>query len=216
MTAFSSNPAIDLRGAILPDISVRAAAGSSDAAAVTRELRLVQRAQAGDTGAFRLLVESHQAMIHRLCLQWLGCEDDAGEACQDTFLKAWQALPAWQPRGRLGTWLYQIALNQCRDRARSRAARQKRATIPLDGLGTAPACPKASPDLAASRQGDMEKLQRGLLVLPESARAVLILCGVESMSYQEAAEVLKCSVRALEGRLYRARQQLLEWWERHP
>ena len=77
---------------------------------------MIRRAQAGDPGAFRSLVEAHQEMIYRLCVQCLQCEDDAREACQDTFLKSWQALPAWQPRGKLSTWLYQIALNQCRDR----------------------------------------------------------------------------------------------------
>ena len=210
MTAFSSSPEIE--SLTIPGT----AAAAPEAAPDTLEARLIRRAQAGDTAAFRSLVESHQEIIYRLCVQWLHCEDDAREACQDTFLKAWQALPAWQPRGKLSTWLYQIALNQCRDRAKSRTTRQRRATVTLDDLPAAPACPGASPDLAAARSGDMEKLQRGLALLPEPARAVLILCGMESLSYAEAAEVLHCSGRALEGRLYRARRQLMDWWERHP
>jgi RNA polymerase sigma factor (sigma-70 family) len=182
----------------------------------TQESRWVRRAQEGDTAAFRSLVEAHQQVIHRLCLRWLHCEDDAREACQDTFLKAWQALPAWQPGGKLATWLYQIALNQCRDRAKSKASRQRRATIPLTGIAEAPSCPHLAPDQAASRQGDLEKLQLGLSLLPDSARAPLILCALEGLSGKEAAAILKCSPRALEGRLYRARQQLLDWWNRTP
>lgn len=210
MTAFSSSPEIDLQ------VRLAAASPVAESAPDTQEARLIRRAQAGDTAAFRSLVESHQAMIFRLCVQWLQCGEDAREACQDTFLKAWQALPAWHPRGKFGTWLYQIALNQCRDRAKSRTTRQRRATVTLDHLPAAPACPGASPDLAAARSGDMEKLQRGLAQLPEPSRAVLILCGMESLSYAEAAEVLHCSPRALEGRLYRARRQLMDWWEEHP
>ena len=212
MTAFSANLGIKAllgREDIFP---------SSPAAAVpdTRECRLICRAQTGDCAAFRFLVEAHQEMIHRLCLQWLQCEDDAREACQDTFLKAWQALPAWQSRGKLSTWLYQIALNQCRDRAKSKSFRQRRATVPFSTLTSMPACPQPSPDVAAARAGDMEKLQRGLALLPEAYRIPLILCALEGLSYQEAATVVSCSLRALEGRLYRGRQMLLEWWNRQP
>ena len=210
MTAFSSSPEIDIL------TSPTAATTDLESVPDTLEARLIRRAQSGDTAAFRTLVESHQDMIYRLCVQWLTCGEDAREACQDTFLKAWQALPAWQPKGKLGTWLYQIALNQCRDRARSRTTRQRRATVTLDHLSATPACPGASPDLAAARSGDMEKLQRGLAHLPEPARAVLLLCGMESLTYAEAAGVLRCSERALEGRLYRARRQLMDWWNGHP
>jgi len=191
-------------------------ATSAQAATVpdTQESRLIRRAQAGDTEAFRTLVELHEDMIFRVCLQWLALEEDAREACQDTFLKAWQALPAWQPRARLSTWLYKIALNQCRDRARSRNFRQRQATTSFDQLTATPACPQASPDLAAIRHDDMLKLQRGLAALPEASRELLILCAMEGLSYQEAAFVLQCSPRAIEGRLYRARQLLLAWWNK--
>ena len=70
--------------------------------------------------------------------------------------------------------------------------------------------------MAATRTEDMEKLQRGLARLPDASRIPLILCAMEGLSYQEAATVLSCSPRALEGRLYRARQLLLEWWNRQP
>jgi RNA polymerase sigma-70 factor (ECF subfamily) len=70
--------------------------------------------------------------------------------------------------------------------------------------------------VAAARTGDMEKLQLGLALLPEASRIPLILCAIEGLSYQEAAAVLSCSRRALEGRLYRARQLLIEWWNQQP
>ncbi len=212
MTVFSANPAIESLLVIPGDLTSKHQAGFPD----TLECRLIRRAQAGDCAAFRSLVEAHQEMIHRLCVQWLQCEDDAREACQDTFLKAWQALPAWEPRGKLTTWLYQIALNQCRDRAKSKSFRQRRKTVSFSSLTTLPACPQPPPDLAAARTCDMEKLQRGLARLPEVSRLPLILCAIEGLSYQEAATVLSCSLRALEGRLYRARHLLLEWWNLQP
>ena len=119
-------------------------------------------------------------MIYRVCQQWLSCEEDSREACQDTFLKGWQAPPAWQPKARLSTWLYQIALNQCRDRAKSRPCRQWLATTHFESLPATPACPSASPDLATIRADDMVKLQQGLATLPASSREVLILCAMEA------------------------------------
>ena len=208
MTASSSSPALNAFFVPVAGGSVACPAAVPD----TLENRLIRRAQDGDPAAFRSLVETHQDMIHRVCRQWLVCEEDAREACQDTFLKAWQALPAWQPKARIATWLYQIALNQCRDRAKSRATRQRAATTHFDGLTATPVCPSASPDLAAIHADDIAKLQRGLAALPAASRELLVLCAMEGMSYQEAAIILNCSIRAIEGRLYRARHQLLEWW----
>ena len=74
--------------------------GTAEALPETLESRLIRRAQAGDTAAFRSLVESHQNLIYRLCVSCLLCEDDAAEVAQDAFLRAWQALPAWEPRAR--------------------------------------------------------------------------------------------------------------------
>lgn len=210
MTAFSNSPSLE---ALLIPLSADSAT-SPATIPDTWESRLIRRAQEGDASAFRSLVEAHQDMIHRVCLQWLCCGEDAREACQDTFLKAWQALPAWQPKARLSTWLYQIALNQCRDRAKSKAWRQRAATADFDRLPVPPACPSASPDVAAIRADDMVKLQHGLAMLPPASRELLILCAMEGLSYQEAAVILKCSPRAIEGRLYRARQRLMEWWNK--
>ncbi len=208
MTASSFSPSLDSLFRAQPETASDHATAPAD----SLESRLIRRAQAGDTAAFRTLVESHEHMVFRVCHQWLSIEEDAREACQDTFCKAWQALPAWEPRARLGTWLYQIALNQCRDRAKSRAFRQRLATTDYGQLTAPPACPHASPDLAAVRHDDMLKLQRGLALLPAASRELLILCAMEGLSYREAAIVLKCSPRAIEGRLYRARQLLLNWW----
>lgn len=197
-------------------------AGAAGAETVARplncphELRLIRDAQGGCQEAFRLLVERHQAMIHRLSAQWMPSAEDVSEICQDTFIKAWQALPAWQPKARFSTWLCRIALNLCRDRARSRASRQSRVTLPLASLAAPPVCGAVTPDAAAEHAGEVEKLRRGLAALPEGMREVLILRGIENLSQKEAAVILGCSERAVEGRLYRARQLLVEWWNSHP
>jgi RNA polymerase sigma-70 factor (ECF subfamily) len=59
----------------------------------------------------------------------------------------------------------------------------------------------------------MQKLERGLAVLPEKLRAVLMLTTMEGLSHEECAQVMNCSTRGVEGRVYRARQMLLKWWD---
>jgi len=175
---------------------------------------LISAAQAGDAAAFRELVSLHQEPILRFCIHWLRDASDAQEAAQDTFVRAWQALDRFENRGRFTHWLYRIALNVCRDRHKSKASRQRRETASLGGGESPLACHRPAPDEVLARSGDLQKLQRGIALLPERLRVVLILCAQEGLSHEECAEVLNCSSRAIEGRLYRARKELLDWWNR--
>lgn len=173
-----------------------------------RETAEIKAARSGCEESFRRLVERHQHRIHRLCFHYLGNEDDALEACQDTFVRAYRALPRFQPRARFSTWLHRIALNQCYDRLRRR-----RAMVPLEGID--PPCRRGSPAEAAAHSADLGMLADGLAALPPRLQKVLVLTCLEGLSHAECAEILKCSERAIEGRLYRARQRLAGWWERH-
>lgn len=189
--------------------------GGVFAASVTSqdaEAALVIRAAAGDSAAFRLLVERYQGDVFRCCLHWLGSREDAQEASQDAFVRAWQALPDYRHQGRLRAWLLRIALNLCRDRARSREAGRGRLTVHLAPEISETACTGLRPDEAIGWSSEMERLQRGLRALPESLRLPLSLCAIEGLSQEECAEVLGLSVRAVEGRVRRARQALLAWW----
>lgn len=172
------------------------------------EAAKIRAARAGDDDAFRFLVERHQQRVHRLCFHCLGNEEDAREACQDTFVRAYRALPRFAPRARLSTWLHRIALNLCRDRLRRR-----RHTMPIDGLEFP--CRSARPDEAVMGAADLAKLTRGLAALPPRLYQVIVLSTLEGLSHAECAAIMKCSTRAVEGRLYRARRLLAEWWKRN-
>ncbi len=188
----------------------------TEAAAATPEgveQQKIRDAQAGDMAAFEWIVQQHEERLFGFCCRWLRCVEDAREVCQDAFVRAWQALPEFEGRAKLSTWLYQIALNLCRDRAKTRAARQRDSTIALEDVEQPPLCPQQSPAASAELNSEMQKLERGLAVLPEKLRAVLMLTTMEGLSHEECAQVMNCSSRGVEGRVYRARQMLLKWWD---
>jgi RNA polymerase sigma-70 factor, ECF subfamily len=177
------------------------------------EQQKIRAAQAGDMAAFEWIVQQHEARLFGFSCRWLRCVEDAREVCQDAFVRAWQALPEFEGRAKLSTWLYQIALNLCRDRAKTRAARQRESTIPLEDVEQPPLCPQQTPAACAELNSEMQKLERGLALLPEKLRAVLMLTTMEGLSHQECAQVMNCSTRGVEGRVYRAREMLLKWWD---
>jgi RNA polymerase sigma-70 factor (ECF subfamily) len=177
------------------------------------EQQKIRAAQAGDMTAFEWIVRQHEERVFGFCCRWLRCVEDAREVCQDAFVRAWQALPEFEGRAKLSTWLYQIALNLCRDRGKTRAARQRDSTIALEDVEQPPVCPQQAPDASAELNSEMQKLERGLAVLSEKLRVVLMLTAMEGLSHEECAQVLNCSVRGVEGRVYRARQMLMDWWD---
>ncbi len=189
-------------------LTLPAEATADDAA----EAALVAAAQGGCPEAFRSLVESHQQPIYRFCFHYLRDAGDAREASQDTFIRAHGALHRYRHRGRFSTWLFRIALNLCRDRLRARPAARGRQIVALEAEELA--CGKPAPDEAAMRDTDLAKLDRGLAAMPEKLRSILVLSCLDGHSHAECAAILKCSERAIEGRLYRARQRLADWWER--
>lgn len=176
----------------------------------SEEDRDVTAAAAGNDDAFVRLVERHQEKVFRFCCQWLPNAEDAREATQDTFVRAYLAMERYRKQGRFSTWLFQIALNQCRDRLKSKAGSQSRRTDSLarEGKGDDLICPAPAPDEAVALSGDQERLGEAIEKLPMKLRAVVIICGIEGMSQETCAEILNISVRAVEGRFYRARRQL--------
>lgn len=172
------------------------------------EDRWIVAASNGDDSAFSRLVELHQDQVFLFCCRWLQNNEDAREAAQDTFVRAYEAIPRYRRQGKFTTWLYRIALNLCRDHIRSKKSKQQKVTLSLDNKFDSPVCPRAQPDENAAQLDQQERLQSAVLNLPEKLRAAVILYAYEGLSQDECADILNCSIRAIEGRLYRARTLL--------
>ena len=135
----------------------------------------------------------------------------AEDAAQETFFKAYQALPAFRGQSAFSTWLYRIASNHCLDLLRKRQREQTEsweALVEESGeqiqeLRTTPHDPKTA-------LANTELVQRALAQLSPDYRLILTLREIEGLSYEELAEALHCSLDAIKARLRRARQELLE------
>lgn len=181
------------------------------------ERRLIDAAKGGDEDAFRALVEQNADSVYRFSLRLLGCREDALDVSQEVFIRAHRALPRFQwGRARLSTWLFQIALNRCRDRFKSSAVKLAERCVPISASEKQVCSEMAGPDEIAQWCDDGLKLRRGLAAISKRHAEILALAYLEELSHSECAEILRCSVRGIEGRLYRARQVLQAWWDAEP
>ncbi len=166
---------------------------------------LVEAFQAGELAAFDLLVLRWQRRILGTIYRILGSEEEARDLCQEAFLKAFRGLKDFKGEARFSSWLYQIALNLCRDRMRRRRGRS---FVSLDAIGEDQGSPKAysrdAGPLELAEQGSLRGLVQGALAtLPEEQREVIVLKEYEDLTFLEIALTLQVPLSTVKTRLYR-------------
>lgn len=182
----------------------------------------VALARGGDHDAFRVLVERYQGRAYRLALRVLRDEEQARDAVQDAFLKAYVNLGRFEGRSSFYTWLYRLVMNLCLDvKRRDHSAQLVETPEPadLDRLG-APELRGAddetwraheeTPEAALDRGELRAALARAIGELPDAARETLILREVEGLSYAEIAESLGIPKGTVMSRLHYARRRVQE------
>ncbi len=177
------------------------------------DLILVDRVLAGDRKAFEPLVRRHERRVFRVTLAVLGNIEDAEEAMQDTFVKAFRHLEQFRKESRFTTWLTRIAVNNA---IQKRNARKN--FVPLTEAETAeePFAPKryepwkSNPEQLYGKQELHRFVEEAIQSLPEIYREAFVLRDVEELSAEEAAEVLGIKIPALKTRLLRARLMMRE------
>jgi RNA polymerase sigma-70 factor (ECF subfamily) len=163
----------------------------------------------GDPTAFEDILLAYQDKIYNLCRYMLGNAHDAEDAAQDTFLKAYQALPKFRPEASLYTWLYRIATNTCIDYKRKPVfeslfgASEEGERLIHDRVSDDP-----SPERLYQSKQMNQALQEGLARLSPKLRAVIVLLEIEGLSYEEIAETLDISLGTVKSRVARAREDL--------
>ena len=167
----------------------------------------------GHGPALNDLMERHAGKLFNYLVRSLQNEEDAADLAQDAFVRVYQNRTKFDPSQRFSTWLYAIATNLVKDRYRHRSRHPQlsldaesnetghtfRDSLPEDG-------PLPNERLQAHERA--EAVRRAVAALPEELRQPLILAEYEDRSHAEIGKILRCSAKAVETRIYRARQQL--------
>ena len=183
-------------------------AGSTD----QEDRQDMARLNAGHDTALNALMDRHSERLFHYLVRQLNNESDAADLAQETFVRVYHHRARFDPGQKFSTWLYAIATNLLRDRFRWHkrhpqvsldAEREENSSI-LDALPDG----AASPSEQISAEERAAEVRAAIESLPEELRTPLILSEYEELSHGEIGAVLNCSAKAVETRLYRARNHL--------
>lgn len=176
---------------------------------------LMIRIARGEEEAFEMLVCRHQKSVLNLIYRFLGDRMQAQDLAQDVFLKVWQAAERYEPKAKFTTWLYRITANLCFNELK-RAQRKKflqfrwfdRKNLSPIAETTSNALPSAE-DLMLSQER-RRQVSQALESLPANQRLAVIMKKYDDLSYHEIAQIMGCSVSAVESLMVRAKRKLYE------
>lgn len=173
---------------------------------------LMARLAEGDDLALNTLMTRWSDRLIAFLFRLTGRHDAAIDLAQETFVKIYQARSRYRPGGSFSTWMFAIASNLARNHARWI---RRHPTVSLDAIDSdgKPAGPEASdpgtnPTDDAIARETLELVDRAVLSLPHDLREALLLFVHEDLGYAEIGGILRCSPKAVETRIYRARQIL--------
>lgn len=179
---------------------------------------LMLRLKGGENRILDTLMDRWQMPLRRFLCRHLGNEHDALDLAQETFVRVYCRREKFRDGAKFSTWLFAIALNLCRDRARRSKARP---VTSLDEAALTEASDQAADAFGTAPDSHLLRAETALAVraavesLPDSLRTAVLLCEFEELSHAEAAAIAGCSPKAVETRLYRARQLLRELLQTH-
>jgi RNA polymerase sigma-70 factor (ECF subfamily) len=171
------------------------------------EHEILERCRAGDTAAFRALVERYRDRAYGLALRILRSGPDAEEVAQDAFVKAWLGLKEFRGDAAFSTWLYRIVARKALDRIATLRTRQAR-EAPLEDVGEPSVVGSAAPG------ADARRLARMMETLPDVQRVTITLFYFKSYSVAEIGRILEIPEGTVKTNLSRARAALRREWTR--
>lgn len=177
------------------------------------EGRALEAARRGDVAAFNQIVLTYQTVVYNVALRTLGSPEDAADVTQETFVSAFRAVREFRG-GSFKAWLLRIAVNACYDHLRRRQRRPASSLDELEEHGDVDVGEpdvKHGPERSALSAETARAIQEGLTTLPDEQRMLVLLCDVQGLSYEEAAEVTHAALGTVKSRLSRARARLRDY-----
>jgi len=177
---------------------------------------LIRAFQAGNKAVFDELVLKHKDKMFNLCYRFLGDYQDANDSAQETFIKVYRSLKKFRFESTFSTWLYRIAVNTCKNKLKSSEYRHRKKMVRLDNPGKSEGTTDSIEirDKTQSPLVELEKKERLVLIqnaidsLPPEKKAVVVLCDIEGLSYEEIAHITGYGLGTVKSKLARARLDL--------
>jgi len=177
------------------------------------ERALVQKAQAGDLGAYDQLIRNNQERVYATIYHMTSNHEDANDITQETFIKAHKVLGNFKGDSSFFTWIYRIAVNKTINFLKQRRHKGQMSLNDVDFNA------ENDPDLVAFVSENtprnavglielQEKLNKAMAKLSDNHRLVVTLHDVQGMSHEEIGKIMDCNAGTVRSRLYYARQQL--------
>lgn len=177
---------------------------------------LMLRVKEDDSVAFATLMQRHNNSVTRLMMGWVGNQQSAEDLAQEVFLRVFRARKNYQPAAKFTTWLYRIANNVASNAVRDRNRRREVNLNPVTANQSTAvgleqlvmAASESVPTRSLDTQERASMVQQAVMALGERQRIALMLSRFEGMSYQEIADTMDLSVKAVKSLLSRARVNL--------
>ena len=172
--------------------------------------KLVERAKRGDRRAFRMLVDRHKRMVFNVALRMLRNREDAEDAAQEAFLRAFRSIGTFRGQAKFSSWLVRIAINVSLSFAERAHAKQTFVEFQEEADKADAHSVEAgmNPEEIAARQDFGERIRALVGTLEPRYRAVITLYYLEERSYQEVAEILEIPLGTVKTHLHRAKEYL--------
>ena len=176
------------------------------------DTELVRRVKHGDPRAFDLLFSRYQYRIVSLVSRYLRDADDVQDVVQESFIKAYRALPRFRGDSAFYTWLYRIAINTAKNHLAARVRRPVQVDVTLEDAEQFDSSDALrdveSPESALARDQLEAEILAAIADLPEDQRSAITLREFDGLAYEAIAEIMDCPVGTVRSRIFRAREAI--------
>lgn len=172
---------------------------------------LVERAQKGDTKAFELLVAKYHRRLGRLLSRFIKDEHEVNDVVQESFIKAYRALPNFRGDSAFYTWLYRISINTAKNFLANNNKRPIMSSDIANSDGEVldvveQVADNLTPEAELMNKQILQTVESAVAKLPEDLRRAITLREMDGLSYEEIAEVMQCPIGTVRSRIFRARE----------
>jgi RNA polymerase sigma-70 factor (ECF subfamily) len=173
------------------------------------DAELVKRVQAGDTGAFDILVQKYQHKVVNLVGRFVSDQAECQDIAQDAFIKAYRAIGSFRGDSQFYTWLYRIAANTAKNFLASRARKSPAYSVDVEDAehfeGESGLKEYANPENLLLTDEIRATIFRAIENLPDDLKSAITLREIDGLSYEEIADVMDCPIGTVRSRIFRAR-----------